>query len=128
MPAGNATSTAFAVWEVNAADDTSMSPGKIILFIKCILVPLNVKLLEFTVVVIFAGKVALANLKLSMLIFMSTAASEAQTMLYPDLASSKSVSTLPVPSWINSLIGHVLVIQPAVFKPSEGAMLVISQT
>ena len=75
-----------------------MSPGKIILFIKCILVPLNVKLLEFTVVVIFAGKVALANLKLSMLIFMSTAASEAQTMLYPDLASSKSVSTLPVPS------------------------------
>ena len=75
-----------------------MSPGKIILFIKCILVPLNVKLLEFTVVVIFAGKVALANLKLSMLIFMSTAASEAQTMPYPDLASSKSVSTLPVPS------------------------------
>ena len=76
-----------------------MSPGKIILFIKCILVPLNVKLLEFTVVVIFVGKVPLeANLKLSMLIFMSTAASEAQTMLYPDLASSKSVSTLPVPS------------------------------
>ena len=54
-----------------------MSPGKIILFIKCILVPLNVKLLEFTVVVIFVGKVALeANLKLSMLIFMATAASE----------------------------------------------------